>query len=150
MRTTIAGTRFSGRLSAAGCAALTVLASVSLSACSGGTPSATPPSLSPGGSASGSGSPTPTDTSSGGTASPSDTASASPSDTASATPSQSPTPTPTPTPTPSSSPYPTAAPATGGGGTAGFQDTLLLSLGGAAILAGAGSIVYRRKVVRTR
>jgi hypothetical protein len=42
------------------------------------------------------------------------------------------------------------APATGGGGTAGFQDTLLLGVGGAAILAGAGSIAYRRRVIRSR
>jgi LPXTG-motif cell wall-anchored protein len=42
------------------------------------------------------------------------------------------------------------APATGGGGTAGFQDPLLLALGGAAILAGAGSISYRRRVLRRR
>jgi hypothetical protein len=42
------------------------------------------------------------------------------------------------------------APATGGGGTAGFQGTLLLGVGGAAILAGAGSIAYRRRVIRSR
>jgi hypothetical protein len=45
---------------------------------------------------------------------------------------------------------PTVAPATGGGGTAGFQHSLLLGLGLAAILAGAGSIAYRRKMVRNR
>jgi len=81
-----------------------------------------------------------------------------------------PTPTPTPTPTtivtvtPSPSPsvivsvspspyyttYPTAAPVTGGGGTAGFQDAGLVVLGGVAILAGAGSIVYRRRKTRNR
>ena len=75
------------------------------------------------------------------------------------TPTHSPTPTPTPThthsPTPTPSPsattfFPTAAPQTGGGGTAGFQDTLLVALGGAAILAGAGSIAYRRRVLRNR
>ena len=43
-----------------------------------------------------------------------------------------------------------AAPNTGGGGTAGLQDTLLLVLGGAAVLAGAGSIAYRRKVIKNR
>jgi hypothetical protein len=42
------------------------------------------------------------------------------------------------------------APATGGGGTAGFQDPLLFGLGVAAILAGAGSMVYRRRVIRNR
>jgi hypothetical protein len=44
----------------------------------------------------------------------------------------------------------TAAPATGGGGTAGFQDGPLFGLGAAAILAGAGSIAYRRKIIRNR
>jgi hypothetical protein len=42
------------------------------------------------------------------------------------------------------------APATGGGGTAGLQDLTLFALGGAALLAGAGSLVYRRKVIRNR
>jgi hypothetical protein len=38
---------------------------------------------------------------------------------------------------------PTAPPATGGGGTAGLQDAVLFGIGGAAVLAGSGSIVYR-------
>jgi hypothetical protein len=42
------------------------------------------------------------------------------------------------------------APATGGGGTAGFQHALLFGLGLVAILVGAGSIAYRRKVIRNR
>jgi hypothetical protein len=42
------------------------------------------------------------------------------------------------------------APATGGGGTAGFQDGLLLAVGAAAILAGAGSLAYRRRLLRNR
>jgi len=46
--------------------------------------------------------------------------------------------------------FPTAAPATGGGGTAGFQDILLLRLGILAILAGAGCAAYRWKVSRNR
>jgi hypothetical protein len=46
--------------------------------------------------------------------------------------------------------FPTAAPGTGGGGTAGFQDVLLFCLGVLAILAGAGGIAYRRKVMRNR
>jgi len=52
--------------------------------------------------------------------------------------------------TPSASPFPSAAPATGGGGTAGFQDGLLLGLGVAALLAGAGSLAYRRRLTRKR
>jgi hypothetical protein len=53
-------------------------------------------------------------------------------------------------PTPSASSFPAAAPPTGGGGTAGVQDVLLFGLGGGAILAGAGSIAYRRKLTRDR
>ena len=45
---------------------------------------------------------------------------------------------------------PAAAPVTGGGGTAGFQGTLLLVLGAAAIVAGAGGLVYRRWLGRGR
>jgi len=45
---------------------------------------------------------------------------------------------------------PVAAPATGGGGTAGVQDILLFGLGGAALLAGAGSLAYRRRAMRDR
>ncbi len=54
------------------------------------------------------------------------------------------------TPTATSSPVPIGAPSTGGGGTAGVQDLLLFGVGGAALLAGAGSLVYRRKVMRDR
>ena len=50
--------------------------------------------------------------------------------------------------TPGASPFPSAAPVTGGGGTAGFQDALLLGLGVAALLAGAGSLAYRRRLTR--
>jgi hypothetical protein len=42
------------------------------------------------------------------------------------------------------------APVTGGGGTAGFQGTLLLALGATAILAGAGGLIYRRWLGRGR
>ena len=48
MRPTIAGKPLGARLSAIGCATVTVLASASVAACTSGTPSATPPSLSPG------------------------------------------------------------------------------------------------------
>lgn len=126
MRITIAGTR-----QTIGCGALTIVASLSVSACSGSLPaqnlpSTTPSSLSPSGGAA----TTPAQAASGST--PSATASASPS----ATPGHS------------DSPVVTAAPATGGGGTAGFQDGPLLGLGAAAIVAGAGSIAYRRRVMR--
>jgi len=60
------------------------------------------------------------------------------------------TPTATATVTSTVSPVPTAAPVTGGGGTAGFQDALLLVAGVAAIVAGAGSIFYRRRASRGR
>jgi hypothetical protein len=43
--------------------------------------------------------------------------------------------------------YP-AAPETGGGGTAGLQDGLLFGVGGVAVLAGLGSLAYRRRVRR--
>jgi hypothetical protein len=53
----------------------------------------------------------------------------------------------TPTPTPTST-LPTAAPATGGGGTAGLEDVPLFLFGGAAVLVGAGTLAYRRKIIR--
>ena len=40
------------------------------------------------------------------------------------------------------------APETGGGGTAGLQDGLLLGVGGAAVLAGLATLAYRRRVTR--
>jgi hypothetical protein len=46
--------------------------------------------------------------------------------------------------------YPHAAPVTGGGGTAGLQDAALFGVGGVAILLGAGSLAYRRRVNRRR
>jgi hypothetical protein len=52
--------------------------------------------------------------------------------------------------TPSASPFSSAAPGTGGGGTAGFRDALLLGLGVAALLAGAGNLAYRRRLTRKR
>jgi len=84
---------------------------------------------------------------------PTSTATASPS----ASPSASPAPVPVQptafvsvTPTATYSPVPIGAPSTGGGGTAGVQDVLLFGVGGAALLAGAGSLVYRRRVMRDR
>ena len=52
--------------------------------------------------------------------------------------------------TPTPDVIPDAAPVTGGGGTAGLQDGLLFAVGTAAILAGAGSIIYRRRLTRRR
>jgi hypothetical protein len=60
-----------------------------------------------------------------------------------ATPTVAPTVTPTVVPTAPVTPVPTAPPATGGGGTAGLQDAVLFGIGGAALLVGSGSIVYR-------
>jgi hypothetical protein len=70
--------------------------------------------------------------------------------TATATVSVTPAATVTETVTVPASSIPPAAPVTGGGGTAGFQDTLLLALGAAAILAGAGGLTYRRWLGRGR
>src|SRR5215468_11186388 len=43
---------------------------------------------------------------------------------------------------------PAGPPSTGGGGTAGLQDGLLFGIGGAALLAGLGSLAYRRRLTR--
>jgi hypothetical protein len=146
-----------------GCA-LALLASAAVTACSGGS-STTAPTI-PSVSVSGSGSVTfPTTTATGTapstsatgrtthTATPTATAthgptpSANPSSTVFNTPGTAPAATPTSS---SASPVPSGAPAAGGGGTAGLQDALLLELGGAAVLAGAGSLLYRRRLVRKR
>jgi carbohydrate-binding DOMON domain-containing protein len=148
VRTTIAAA-LRARFAVIGYGALTLLALVAISACTSG--SSTPPVT-----LSASGSPTSTSTASATatttpTATPTTTATA----TATATPTATPTPTPTvtrtvvrtPTPTPS---YPSAAPVTGGGGTAGFQDGLLFALGAAAVVVGLGGIAYRRRLTRGR
>jgi len=134
------------RLTAVGWGLTTVLACVALSACTSGPPPVTV--LSP--TVSGSVSPTTsaTSASTSTSASASETPTPSPSPTESVTPS--PTPSYTPSPSPYYSPYPTAAPVTGGGGTAGFQDAGLALLGGAAIAAGLASIAYRRRLTRHR
>ncbi|HEY0933408.1 MAG TPA: hypothetical protein VGD91_06635 [Trebonia sp.] len=44
--------------------------------------------------------------------------------------------------------FPTAPPETGGGGTAGLQDGVLFGGGGLAVLAGLGSLAYRRRLRR--
>lgn len=142
VRTTIAGTAFRARLTALCWGALTILAPVAVSACSGSTSTPTVPSFSP--------------TVTTGTA----TVSASDGTTPSGTPGVTSTATVTPVATvtqtvtvpaaTATSFVPTAAPVTGGGGTAGLQDGLLFVLGAAAILAGVGSILYRRRFTRHR
>jgi len=132
----------SARLAIIGYGTLTLLASVAVSACSGSSPPSAGASFSPGGTISGTPSPGASDTA---------TASASESPSASATATESASPSPSPSPSPQAiSPFPTAAPDTGGGGTAGLQDTLLFVLGGAAVLVGAGTLAYRRRVIRNR
>ena len=130
------------RLRAAGAASVIVLVSVAVPACSGSTPAAGHSSFSPGASMS----PAPT-ARSGGTASPGTRTPKSPP--ARPSPSRKRTASPAASPGPSAS-YPTAAPATGGGGTAGFGDLLLLVLGGSALLAGGASLAYHRKLTRGR
>ncbi len=62
----------------------------------------------------------------------------------------SPTITVTVTTTPYYSQIPTAAPVTGGGGTAGLQDSVLFIIGGTAIVFGAGSFFYRKRLSKGR
>ena len=138
VRMTVAGTGLSAMLTVIGCGTMTIVASAAVSACSGRStpPSAGSPSFSPGESAS----PTPSESPNGaaaGSASPKGSETTSPP----ASPAQA---------APTTNTAPTAAPATGGGGTSGLQDTLLFAVGGTAVLAGAGSIAYRRKVIKNR
>jgi hypothetical protein len=130
------------RLTAVGYGALILLGIAALSACSGST--STPPSESSftiisSLTSSGSGSVT-NNAADGGATSGAVTVTVTPTQTTTVTAS----------PSPSPSPIPTLAPVTGGGGTAGFQDGLLLVIGAAAIAAGAGGIAYRRRLNRRR
>jgi hypothetical protein len=152
VRTTIAAA-LRARLAVIGYGALTLLALVAISACTSGS-ATSQVTLFP----SGSGSPTSTSTASApATTTPTPTATATPTTTATPTPTDTATPTPTPTvtrtvvrtPTPTPS-MPSAAPVTGGGGTAGFQDGLLFALGAAAVVVGLGGIAYRRRLSRGR
>jgi hypothetical protein len=135
VRTTTAGRGLSASLGVVACGSLTVFASAAVSACTTSSPSTTLPTFSPAKS-----SPATSTALPGGTAKVATPSASHSSGSASPPTAQS----------PSGRPIPTAAPATGGGGTAGFQDPLLFGLGGAAILAGAGSLTYRRKVIRNR
>ncbi len=152
VRTTIAGTAFRARLTAVCWGALTLLAPVAVSACSGSTSTPTVPTFTPSVTISGtvtapaSGASTPAS----GATSSHTTAPATPGVTSTATPIATVTETVTAPATSSTSYVPTVAPVTGGGGTAGLQDGLLFVLGAAAILAGAGSIIYRWRLTRRR
>jgi hypothetical protein len=143
VRTTIAGTAFRARLTALCWGALTILAPVAVSACSGSTSTPTVPSFSPTVTTG-----TATVPASDGTTPSSGTPGVT--STATVTPVATVTQTVTVPAATATSFVPTAAPVTGGGGTAGLQDGLLFVLGVAAILAGAGSILYRRRFTRHR
>jgi hypothetical protein len=67
---------------------------------------------------------------------------------ATAKPSHTGTPAPSHSSAPATPAFPTAAPETGGGGTAGLQDGLLFGVGGLAVFAGFGTLVYRRRLAR--
>jgi hypothetical protein len=143
------------RLAVLSCAALMVILSATLSACTGSPSSSVPAIFSPSGSLTAS-------SSASGTAGSEHTATASEHASAATThPTTSPatsatTPSPaittvSPSPVPTTTYYyPTGAPATGGGGTAGLQNGLVIVLGGVAIAAGLGSLAYRRKFTRRR
>ena len=150
VRGTIGGTPFSAKLTALCWGALTLLVPVAVSACTSSSSPTTPavtfsPSVTTG-TASG-GAPTAGNTPSSGSTTDTGTPGVSPTPpTSSATPQVTVTQTITVPP----STFPPAAPVTGGGGTAGFQGTLLLALGATAILVGAGSLIYRRWLGRGR
>jgi hypothetical protein len=154
VRTTIAGTARSVRLTAIGWGALAIIASVVISGCTSASSTTTPAIFTPSVTVSGSASVTITASGTAGV-SPSSGDSPSPvvtttTTTPPATPTRTTTATATPTPTITRTvtSYPTAAPVTGGGGTAGFQGALLLVAAIAAILAGAVGIAYRRRLRR--
>jgi LPXTG-motif cell wall-anchored protein len=124
VRTTIAGTGLSAMLTVLGCGTMAIFVSAAVSACTGSS-SSTPDAGSTFSSAATSPNPGIT----------TETVTASASAHAASNPTASPV---------------TAAPATGGGGTAGTEDVPLFIIGGVAVLAGAGSLAYRRKVARNR
>jgi hypothetical protein len=165
-RTAIAWTSRRVRLTAVGWGLTTMLACVALSACTSGSATTPPPStfvpsagasstppastFSPSAGASSTATGTAGGTSPRTSASASTSASSSASASTSASASASQSASPQPSSSPSSSPAPIGAPVTGGGGTAGFQDAGLAVLGGGAIVAGLGSIVYRRRMTKHR
>lgn len=124
-------------LTVVGWALLTILVAAAVSACTSSPPSTSVYLPTASGSTSSDGTSTATVT-------------ASVSDSTLTSPSTLPTNTVTVTITPTYSPVPTAAPVTGGGGTAGLQDGALFMIGGVAILFGAGSFLYRKKLTKHR
>ena len=134
-RTAIAGVRPGARLTAAGCAALAILATTTACGAPSGAAAAGTTPAAPTGSVVTALAPSsrPTSTPAGGSPS--------------SVPVQ---PTPFASVTQPASPVPVGAPSTGGGGTAGVEDLLLFGLGGAALLAGAGTLAYRRRTLRDR
>jgi len=147
VRTAIGRTALRARLTAVSCGALILLGIATLSACSGSgstVPAVSSITIISSLASSGSnavGGSSPSSGSAGESTSPGS---------GTTTVTVTPTTTVTATPSPSPSPIPSYAPVTGGGGTAGFQDGLLLAIGAAAIAAGAGSIAYRRRLTRRR
>lgn len=145
VRITIRGTALGTRLTALCWGALTLVALVTVSACSGSsTSSPGVPTFSPSVTISPTVTSTVTAPTTGGTT-PGVTSDAPATHTATAIATATVTVT-----APPVSQVPTAAPITGGGGTAGPQDVILFGLGVAAILAGAGSLAYRRWLSRGR
>jgi len=153
LRSTTAGTVLGARLTAVCWGALTLLVPAAVAACSSNSTS-TPtvptftPTVSTTATAPASAGSTPADGSTTSPGTPGVTTSSPAPHTATATATA--TVTITPGATESASKIPSAAPVTGGGGTAGLQDGMLFGVGAAAILAGAGSIVYRRRLTRDR
>jgi len=151
-------------LAVVSCATLMVLVSATVSACTGAPASSVPSIFSPSGtvtptgtgtgtskpalapSGTGTGTATHTATTSA-PATHSDAATAPP---ATATTTKPATPTTQPATHTESPTVPEGAPETGGGGTAGLQDGLAIGLGLVAILAGLGSLAYRRRLTRRR
>ena len=150
VRGTTAGTPLSARLTALCWGTLTLLAPVAVSACTSGTSTAPPTVFSPS---------VTTGTAPASATTPSSVTSPDPAaprlrharrDLGPRRRRGAPEVTVTQTITVAPSTIPPAAPVTGGGGTAGLQDTLLLALGAAAILVGGGGLAYRRWLGRGR
>ena len=153
LRSTTAGTVLGARLTAVCWGALTLLVPAAVAACSSNSTS-TPtvptftPTVSTTATAPASAGSTPADGSTTSPGTPGVTTSSPAPHTATATATA--TVTITPGASESASKIPSAAPVTGGGGTAGLQDGMLFGVGAAAIVAGAGSIAYRRRLTRDR